>query len=135
VPVVETVTAAAAKQARTGRQLKKQAGWSRRVLPRAASGSRLQFWDAVVVSEEPIDQASERYDRAEQTYLAAIATGAGDGELRALARQVAEAARAWESADVAADAPPEGVTRYYEAPEVLSTLWRDVADAYDRRPG
>ena len=85
------------------------------------------------VSGDPLDQASEQYDRAEQAYLHAIASGADDTALLGLARQVAAAAQALESADNAADPPPARIPRYYHVPEVLSTLWRDVADAYDRR--
>jgi hypothetical protein len=96
---------------------------------------RHQLWDAVAVNVDPIDQASEQYDRAEQAYINAVASGAEDTALRSLARQVAMAAQAWESADNAADAPPSQVTRYYDVPEILSTLWRDLADAYDRRDG
>lgn len=85
------------------------------------------------MSDDAIDQASKQYDRAEQTYITALASGAEDATLRALARQVAEAAQAWESADNAAAEPLSGVTRYYDAPEVVSSLWRDLADAYDLR--
>src|SRR6478752_9320612 len=92
-----------------------------------------QLWDAAAVSDDPTDKASDQYDRAEQAYITAIASGAGDSALRGLAQQVAQAAHAWESADNAADEPPGGVTRYYVLPEVLSTLWSDLADAYDRR--
>lgn len=87
----------------------------------------------MVVSEDEIDQASQLYDRAEQAYITAIASGAQEAALRSLAREVAEAAQAWEAADNAADAPASDVTRYHDAPEVLSTLWRDLAEAYDRR--
>jgi len=89
----------------------------------------------VVVSDDAIDQASQQYDRAEQAYITGIASGAEDATLRSLARHVALAAQAWESADNAADLAPSEVTRYYDAPEILSTLWRDLADAYDRRTG
>lgn len=91
------------------------------------------IWDAVPVSDDAIVQASEQYDRAEQVYIAAVASGADEATLRSFARHVAVAAQEWESADNGADAPPSGVTRYYDVPEILSTLWRDVADAYDRR--
>jgi hypothetical protein len=46
---------------------------------------------------------------------------------------VAEAAQGWESADNTAAAPLRGITRYYDPPEIMSTLWPDLADAYDRR--
>ncbi|MGJ7440550.1 hypothetical protein [Aquipuribacter sp. MA13-6] len=84
------------------------------------------------MNDEAPDQASERYDSAEQTYMSALASGADDATLRTMARQVAEAARAWERADASA-VPPADVTRYYDVPEVVSSLWRDLADAYDRR--
>ena len=85
------------------------------------------------VSGDAVDQASKRYDLAEQAYIAAVAAGAQDQALRRLARDVVEAAQTWESADSAAGAPPDGVTRYYDAPELLLSLWRDLADAHDRR--
>lgn len=66
-------------------------------------------------------------------YITAIASGAEAVTLRSLAMHVAEAAQAWEPADNGADASPSDVTRYYDAPEILSTLWRDLADVYDRR--
>jgi hypothetical protein len=96
---------------------------------------RHPLWDAVVVSDDAIDQASERYDRAERAYLTAVASGVDEAALRSLARDVALAAQSWESADNAADPPSSGVTRYYDPPEILSTLWRELADAYDRRAG
>lgn len=92
-----------------------------------------QLWDAVVVSEDAVDQACEEYDRAEQAYITAIASGAAEPTLRGLAKRVAEAARSWELADNAADPPPSDITRYYDVPEVISTLWRDLADAHERR--
>lgn len=70
-----------------------------------------QVWDAVVVSEDAIDGAPERYDRAEQAYITAVASGADEAALRSLVRRVAEAAQAWEAADIAADAPPNDLTR------------------------
>ncbi len=87
----------------------------------------------MVVSEDAVDQASEQYDRAEQAYITAIASGADEAALRSLVRHVAKAAQAWESVDNETGAPPTAVTRYYDAPEILATLWRDLADAYDQR--
>ncbi|GAB2699538.1 hypothetical protein [Thalassiella azotivora] len=85
------------------------------------------------MSDDAIGQASEQYDRAEQTYMSALAAGADDATLRTLAKQVAKAAQAVQSADDAAAAPLPGIARYYDVPEVLSTLWRDLSEAYDRR--
>lgn len=86
------------------------------------------------MDDDAIDRASQLYDHAEQAYITGIASGAPIAELRRLARDVAEAARAWEVADNTAGSPPTNVTRYYDVPEALSTLWRELADAYDRRP-
>lgn len=85
------------------------------------------------VSDDPIEQASGQYDQAEQAFLQAVASGEADHVLRRLAQEVAVAAQSWNSADAAEDGPPTGTTRYYDVPEVLSTLWRDFADAYGRR--
>ena len=84
------------------------------------------------MDEKAVDDASAAYDQAEQAYVTALASG-GDGvTLRSLARRTADAAQAWNSVD--ADAPPPSdIARYYEAPEVLATLWRDLADAHERR--
>ena len=84
------------------------------------------------MNEESVDQASDEYERAEQAYLAALASGSEDSALRFLAEQVAGAASEWESVDNAVP-PPVGIARYYDAPETLATLWRDLADAYSQR--
>lgn len=85
-----------------------------------------------MVNEESVDQANGAYDQAEQAYLAALASGADEAELRSLAQSTARAAKEWESVDASVP-PPVDVARYYDAPEALATLWRDLADAYDRR--
>jgi hypothetical protein len=36
---------------------------------------RHRLWNAVAASDEAIDQASEEYDRAEQEYVSALASG------------------------------------------------------------
>ena len=80
-----------------------------------------------------MDRASREYDEAEGAYLSALAAGADDEHLRTLARRAADAARAWDLADHAAPPPPDGIQRHYDAPEIVATLWRDLADAHDRR--
>jgi len=69
-------------------------------------GLALNSRHSVRVSDEALDQASALYDEAEQ---------------------------AWEVADDAAPPSPQGITRYYDPPEIVATLWRDLAEAYDRR--
>lgn len=85
------------------------------------------------MSDDASDKASANYDRAERAYIVALASGADDAALRSLARQVADAARTWESVDNAAPNSSDGISRYYDLPEVISTLWRDLADAHDQR--
>ena len=85
-----------------------------------------------VVNEESVDDANAAYDQAEQDYLAALASGGDESTLRSLARTTADAAQAWNSVDAAVP-PPSDTARYYKAPEVLATLWRDLANAYERR--
>lgn len=85
------------------------------------------------MSEDAADRASDQYDRAEKAYLSALASGSDDEQLWSLAKDVTDAAKAWESADYAAAQPPSGITKYYDPPEILATLWRDIADAYGLR--
>ena len=85
-----------------------------------------------MVNEESVGQANEAYETAEQAYLAALASGAEEGTLRTLAQRAVGAAKEWESVDAAVP-PLADMTRYYDAPEVLATLWSDLADAYERR--
>jgi hypothetical protein len=80
-----------------------------------------------------LDEASASYDSAEKAYLEALAAGAEEQRLGDLARDVAEAAQAWEAADNNALAPSPTVQRYYEVPEVLASLWADIVAAYDQR--
>lgn len=42
------------------------------------------------MSEDAIDQASEQYDRVEQAYITAIASGVEEAALRSLARDSGE---------------------------------------------
>lgn len=84
------------------------------------------------MSSDDLDRASAAYDAAEESYLAALRTGAGDAELLALAAEVAAAARAWELRDIP-EPKVAGISRYYDLPEVLSTLWADIAEAYRQR--
>ena len=72
----------------------------------------------MVVKHDAIEQASESFDRVEQAYITAVASGANDEALRSLVGHAAEAAQAWGSANKAADRPPSGITRYYDAPEI-----------------
>jgi hypothetical protein len=82
--------------------------------------------------EAASDDAARLYGSAEQAYLEALAGGADDERLEALSRQVHEAAKQWEVADLSVPELP-GIQRYYDPPEVLATLWRDVAAAHQRR--
>lgn len=84
-------------------------------------------------SSDPVSEASDLYEDADQSFIAALASGADDETLHTLAAHAAATAKAWERADVAAGPPAEGIQRYYDAPEVLATLWSDIADAYGRR--
>jgi hypothetical protein len=84
------------------------------------------------MTEDAVDRASQAYDVAEKAYIEALASGAEEALLRSLARVVADAARSWEAMDNAI-APPNGIDRYYDVPEVVSSLWRDLADAHDQR--
>jgi hypothetical protein len=93
----------------------------------------LLLWKSSAVADEQVDRASDAYDRVEQEFIAALASGAAEQSLGELVRRVADASTTWEEADRAASPPPPGISRYYEVPEVVSALWRELADAYVTR--
>jgi hypothetical protein len=84
-------------------------------------------------TEEALEAASATYVRAEQAFIAALAAGAEEPALLGLVEQVVAAADEWEKADRSAPPLTQGLTRYYDLPEVLATLWRDLETAYQAR--
>jgi hypothetical protein len=86
-----------------------------------------------VDTEAALEAASAAYGEAEHTYIEALAAGADDQALQGLLARVVETANAWEIAEHETPPLPEGLTRYYDLPEVVATLWRDLADAHKQR--
>jgi hypothetical protein len=84
-------------------------------------------------AEETLEAAAAAYGKAEQEFISALAAGADDRALHDLVSGVVKAADDWETADREAPLSSQGVTRYYDLPEVVATLWRDLAEAYQRR--
>jgi hypothetical protein len=83
---------------------------------------------------------SDRYEKAEAAYLSALRADAPRVELASLAKAVAEAAAAVESAAwpehfAAQKAGNDDLIRdtdnLAERAEVVAELWRDIAGAYD----
>ncbi len=97
-------------------------------------GSNRQYVCVDDGSERASSEASGAYESVEKEYLEALAAGADEDRLRSLASRAAEAAKSWETADYAVASKPS-VERYYSVPEVLWSLWVDVAAAYERRAG
>lgn len=87
----------------------------------------------MVDTEEALEAAAAAYDRAERAFIAAVAAAAEEHALLGFVEAVVQAADEWEKA--ARSAPPlsGSVTRYYDLPEVLATLWRDLEAAYQAR--
>jgi xanthine/CO dehydrogenase XdhC/CoxF family maturation factor len=85
------------------------------------------------VTDSESERAWAHYDEAESAYLTALSGGVAERELAALAQDVAAAASASELADRRLEPTEPGIQRYYDVPEVLSTLWADIAAAYERR--
>jgi hypothetical protein len=83
-------------------------------------------------NESALKQAEDSYEAAEAAYLSGIASGSDRDALRQLARTVSEAASVWERAFFDVETP-EGIVRYYDAPEALRELWQDICSAYDGR--
>jgi hypothetical protein len=111
----------------------KQEEWWRLGSNEMGVETSLLLWKSSAVADEQVDRASEAYDRVEQEFIAALASGAAEQTLRELVLRVADASRTWEEADHAAAPPPPGISRYYDVPEVVSTLWRELAAAYVTR--
>ena len=87
--------------------------------------------------EEAVQVARRRYDSVEALYLGLLRAGESNwSTLAASARQVAEAAGEWQTAeDLRVAAIPEKqqpeYRQSYEVTEVLANLWRDIAAAHD----
>jgi hypothetical protein len=62
-----------------------------------------------------------------------LAGGVEEHPLLGLVEVVVEAADEWEKAARNAPELSAGVSRYYDLPEVLATLWRDLEAAYQDR--
>lgn len=88
---------------------------------------------------------ADDYERAEQAYLAAVASGATPAELAAAARQVSETAQVWESAAYAVFFSEKGIRGEAdrtviekeieaEKAELLRELWGDIASAHGATP-
>lgn len=84
---------------------------------------------------------ADNYERAERTYLDAVASGATPAELAAAARRVSETAHEWESAAYAEFFSKKGIRGEAdrtviekeieaEKAEVLAELWHDIASAH-----
>lgn len=94
-----------------------------------------------MTSDEEVAAASARYQAAEAEYLWLLRSRSKHDVLGAAARQVRNAAERWDDSDnrrafARSDAHEEPVgcsADYYDLPEVLHTLWADVAAAYDGR--
>ena len=91
------------------------------------------------VTADPAAAAWTLYEAEEERYLTAIAGGANDAEVAAAAAKVAAAAAAVDRAEVGFDISTlsDGtvVNKFYDVPEVLSTLWLDISTAHARRVG
>ena len=81
-----------------------------------------------------LDRADAQYEKAEATVLAAFRAGADGEQLVQLVRGAAIAAADWNAVAYAEFRRSEGDQRaeldyLTERTEVLSELWRDIADA------
>ncbi len=93
--------------------------------------------------EADVTAACHLYDVAERAYLAALQANAARPALAAAAQEVADAAKAWNTAcyalyftlrDVGGDAQLErNADNQAETTEALSEMWRDISAAYDGR--
>jgi hypothetical protein len=87
--------------------------------------------------EEAVQAANDAYDTAEAEYLRLLREDSARHLLASAARQVRDAAERWEAADNkrAFTRPDQAsYSDYDDVPEVLHTLWTDIAAAYEGRP-
>lgn len=99
--------------------------------------------DEAVADRNHLDHLAQRYDERDEAYLRAVREGRL-AELRTLAQEAAEAARAWEAeayrryfAARKAEGPDHedviGLHIGAEKAEVLAELWTDLAAAHVAR--